>query len=278
MNAAEGSREKGGEERAGRRWLVFSGALSLFLVVLWVFPKFWYTRRDSRVEPVWFAARTNIPGWRYHSLEVDKSAERLLRADAALAGEFVEEGGSRRVRVFSAKRYKENPNLIGLFVHTPDRCWTQAGWSLQPVFPDHVEIVVHGVRLVFERRLFVKAGHRELVYFGGLVGGQAVPYRLDHNLDVGIYVAMKRLHGNAGAGKRAFDKRFWGRVWDSFVSRSRLYGPKQFLRISTPAEGESLAEEDALLQGFLEKWLKPVPYEEELKTWRAHKRETAPAA
>jgi len=257
--------------RRGLRW--YAGGVAIILVVLWIFPSIWYTRSDPSVQKVWLKERRDVPGWEFQPVSVDKSAERLLHADATFCGQFREVKTGRIVRVFSAKRYEENPNLIGLFVHTPDRCWTQAGWSLIPTMPDVVDVDVHGVHLRMERRIFVMEGHRELLYFGGLVGGQPVPYRLDHNLDVGMYVAMKRLRGDKGAGKRAIDKRFWGRIWDAFKSRSRLFGPKQFIRISTPIEPGQAKKADQLLQEFLPKWLEPVDYEQEIRQWKAQQRQ-----
>lgn len=242
---------------------------------LWLFPSLWYTKADAAARPVWLLERTNIVGWKYHEVPVTESAERLLVADRTVNGEFTREGGRATVRVFSAKRYSAKPNDIGLFVHTPDRCWTQGGWKLEPVTPDQVEVTFHGVRMVFERRVFVAAnGQPELVYFGGLVGGQPVPYRLDHNMSVGMKYAMNKAakaRGTAGAGMRAADQRFWQRIWDAFTSRRQILGPKQFIRISTPVIGSNLEAGDRLLQRFLETWLTLEDYEAELKAWQTRK-------
>jgi hypothetical protein len=187
-------------------------------------------------------------------------------------GEFSRASGEV-VRVFSAKRYVEKENDIGLFVHTPDRCWTEAGWKIVPVQPDCVEISVQGRKLLFERRLFATASQRELVYFGGLVGGQPLPYRLDHNLSVGMRSALRTAGGRGGSALRASDKRFWQRVWDSFVSRQPLLGPKQFVRLSTPIHGDDLTPGDRLLAEVLGQWLTPSDFQQEMQAWRQTKPE-----
>jgi hypothetical protein len=101
------------------------------------------------------------------------------------------------------------------------------------------------------------------------VGGQPVPYRLDHNLSVGMKRALRVAAGQAESGVRAADTRFWGRIWRGFVERNPLLGPKQFIRVSVSSSGEDLAEGDRLLQDFLRRWLEPSDYEAELRAWLA---------
>jgi hypothetical protein len=234
--------------------------LSLTVLVLWLFPLLWYTKPSPDKAYVWLEEQTEIDGWEYNDVPVAKAAESLLVADDLENGTFTNRTGAI-VRVFSAKRYTENQNQIGLFVHTPDRCWTEAGWKLEPVTPQVIELEVHDVRMQFERRIFHANGQAELVYFCGLVGGQPVPYRLDHNLSVGMKYQFAEKDAQTGTALRATDNRLWTRVWESFLSRSPLLGPKQFIRISTPVQGDSLQEADRRLERFLPKWLKPIEYE-----------------
>lgn len=234
----------------------------LVVAVLWAFPYWHYRHTDPNRRPVWLVGQTNVPGWVFRALPVDESAERLLVADEILNGEFTEIGGRKRVRVFSAKRLKERPNEIGLFIHTPDRCWTMAGWQLEADQPEYRRLKVHGLDLLMERRIFRGGLRRELVYFGGLVGGEPLPYRLDQNLGVGKVWMKGGEVAKSGRGfwERALDKRLWSFVWASFKSGKPLLGPKQFIRISTTIEGADLDEADALLQEFLKQWLVVVPW------------------
>ncbi len=235
---------------------------SVLLIAIWIFPTVWYTRTDPQLHQVWLNGKTNIAGWNYAEVPVSKSAEAVLVADQLVNGEFSSSDGTV-VRVFSAKRYNESLNEIGLFVHTPDRCWTESGWTMEPAQPEVKELFVKGIPILFERRVFTFGEQRELVYFSGLVGGQPLPYRLDHNLSVGMRHALRQAKDQTGTSLRASDKRFWARVWDSFLARRPLAGPKQFLRISTPLRGNPQSV-DALLEHFLAQWLEVVPYPKEL--------------
>lgn len=247
--------------------------LAAAVIGLWGFPHIWYRGSDRNQSYVWLKEATNVAGWKYKTLSVAESAENLLSADQLICGEFAQESGGARVMVFSAKRFSERSNDIGLFVHTPDRCWTQAGWKIESADPDHVEVEIHGVRMVFERRVFSAANgaQRELVYFGGLVGGQPLPYRLDHNLSVGQRYAIKKGAKQDGGTLRASDRLLWVRVWDSFVARRALLGPKQFIRISIPIGAGDPAQGDPVLVAMLGRWLASADYQAELAAWRDKK-------
>ena len=67
-------------QQAGR---VAAVVLALLVGLCWVFPRFWYTRAEEGQSMVWYVAKTNVPGWRFESQDVDKSAEARLAADSA---------------------------------------------------------------------------------------------------------------------------------------------------------------------------------------------------
>jgi hypothetical protein len=247
-----------------------STALSLALAACWAFPWFWYGSSSFKPGSIWLGERKSVDGWQFTGVPVSRAVERLLVADRIVCGEFTRQS-REAVRVFSAKRYTDSQNDAGLFVHTPDRCWTEAGWQIEVPEPDCVEVPMFGRRLLFERRVFVVSGQRELVYFGGMVGGEPLPYRLDHNLSVGMRYARQKSEASSGSALRASDPRFWKRVWDSFASRRPLFGPKQFIRLSTPITTGGLAEGDARLRSFASHWLERADYEAEFREWRAAK-------
>lgn len=250
------------------------GSMSLLVLLLWQFPRFWYTHSDTNLGSHWLTEQPVIPGWQFEDVPIAAAAEKVLVADRLFSGSF-QRNNESIVRVFSAKRYTESSNEIGLFVHTPDRCWTESGWRMEATQPEFKELTVHGVSLLFERRIFHYGGNRELVYFGGLVGGQPLPYRLDHNMSVGMKRAMRGAGDNNGALLRAGDQRLWARVLDSFTARRQLIGPKQFVRISTPIRGDAIAVADELLASFLPQWLQASDYREEIEDWKLAQRETA---
>ena len=246
-------------------WILVGG-FAIIIAVLWLLPAFWYTNPGDG-NRVWFAERTEVEGWNFEPVPISASAERVLVADRTVNGEFRRSGES--VRVFSAKRFIENSNEIGLFVHTPDRCWVEGGWKIEPIAPEVQEVKIHGVTMQMERRLFEFGSNRELVYFCGLVDGQTLPYRLDHNLSVGVRTFGEENQAASGAVGRASDRHFWQRLWDSFASRRALSGPKQFFRISTPVRGDDLAEADERLKTFLSLWLTPGDFQEEQRNSQA---------
>ena len=260
---------------AHRQILLISGTFSLLLLALWFFPLAWYTRTSSNQQYFWLTERTNLTGWAYHQVPVAESAEAILVADRLVNGEFTNSIG-KAVRVFSAKRYQEKQNEIGLFVHTPDRCWTESGWKLEPAAPEMIELELHGTKILFERRIFTVGAQRELVYFAGLTGGQPLPYRLDHNLSVGMKHQLALARDKTGTTLRGSDQRLWTRVWESFASRRPLLGPKQFLRISTPVNPANLSDGDRLIQEFLSQWLSPSDYHQELAHWQNSPNSTEP--
>ena len=247
--------------------IILSGAL----LVVWLFPQFWYSKTDPRQGYFWLAEQNRLPGWQYQETPVSEAAEAVLAADKIVNGEFRGAGGTI-VRVFSAKRYAERESEFDMFSHTPDRCWTSVGWKLEPTAPDSIELDLHGMTLRLERRIFVTGTQRELVYFGALVGGQPLPYRLDQYLDVGRKRTEKSPGGIFGRMIGALDARLFGWPWKSFVNRRPLTGPKQFIRVSTPVAGTDTQNADTLLKGFFLRWLSLTDYRQELEQWRTTRR------
>lgn len=251
-----------------RRTWPWLGGFSAGVALLWAFPSLWYTSRPPDGAFQWFAEQDHVPGWSATNLPISKTAEAVLVGDKLVSAEYTRADGER-VRVFSAKRYLKKENEIGLFSHTPDRCWTAVGWKIEPADPDFVEVPVHGVPMVFERRVYVFGAQRELVYFGALVGGRPLPYRLDQYLAAGA--TRKDIgHGDAhGTWHRIKQARVWSWAWDSFKNRTPLAGPQQFVRISTPLSSTDPRAADERLKAFLELWLQPTNYEAELAQWKA---------
>jgi hypothetical protein len=241
------------------------------VIALWLFPRIWYTHTDPGQGYFWLAEQDHLPGWRFKSEQVSKAAEGVLGADKVVNGEFQNRMG-RIVRVFSAKRYASGESEHDMFTHTPDQCWTAIGWKLEPGLPDSIQVLVDGLQLNFERRIFSKDTHRELVYFGALVGGQPLPYRLDQYLNVALKRARRESFGILARSTVSLDGRLFGWPLKSFLSRRPLVGPKQFIRISTPIINDDTKGADELLTNFLARWLTSVDYRQELTQWRSRQR------
>ena len=246
---------------------------SVLLLGLWGFPGLWYTHVDDETDRFWFSSREVVAGYDFVDQPIGEAMEQRLVADETFNGQFLD-ASNQAVLAFIAKRHSESINEIGLFVHTPDRCWTEGGWKIQPIQPDYVEVEIQGSKIGFERRLFIAGSRYELVYFTGMVGGQTLPYRLDHNLSVAMKYQLEQSRQNTtGTYQRMVDSKLWGRVWDSFKSRRQLLGPKQFIRVSTTLHPERLNEGDDRLQQFLGQWLERVDYSIEMEAWKNRAKE-----
>jgi hypothetical protein len=242
----------GGRKRAKRlRPFIAPITLSLSILILWTFPKIWYNYAEA-AEHLWLEEKSVIAGWEFESFPIGETAEKLLVADKIVSGEFRAPDGEM-VRVFSARRQVDDSHEIGMFVHTPDRCWVEGGWKLLPLHDQLQKVILNGIEIQLERRLFELDSARELVYFFGLVGGQQLPYRLDHNLSIASKNSSSKK--SIAAILQLSDQHFYLRLWQSFTSRSKLSGPKQFVRISTPVTGRTLEECDMALKNFLSLWL-----------------------
>jgi hypothetical protein len=249
--------------------LILAAAVGL----LWAFPRFWYSAQGEG-EMRWLRENTEVAGWGFHSVPVDEAAERVLVADRTFNGVFTNNLGST-IHVFSAKRFVEKSNEIGLFIHTPDRCWVETGWKIDAESaPTFREMELHGIRIPIERRIFHAGTRRELVYFFGLQGGRPLPFRLDHYLATGLRTSDKEAIGRQ-RHVRASDMHFWARLWDSFKTRREFRGPKQFVRISTQLGAEEIGDADERLVQFLSRWLSPSDYDRERAEWQLAASKTA---
>ena len=240
---------------------------------LWAFPSLWYSGVDPTQAFTWLAERREIPGWRFGSAPVSDSAEATLVADETVNGAFQSAAGGV-VRVFIAKRYAANSVGMGVLGHPPDLCWTSAGWRLQRVEPSWVDCEVQGLAIRWERRLFETSGHKELVYYGAVVGGRPLPYRLDQYL---AWAAAKADRESAAEHlkERLTDRGYWGPVWGAFVNRVALQGPQEFIRASTPVVGGDLTAADDCLRRFLPQWLQRGDYRQECENWQRTKKGAA---
>ena len=244
---------------------------AVVVATLWAFPVLWYQTAPQDSHFFWVTEQTNLVDWSFKEIPLGKAAEAILVGDQMVNGEFISSDSSRLVRVFSAKRYLKKENEIGLFSHTPDRCWTGAGWTIELVEPQCLEFTISGLKMLFERRLFVRGAQKELVYFGAMLGGKPLPYRLDHYLNWKVEAPVT-LTERERLWSRIREWRLGSIAWKAFATRAAFRGPQHFFRISATVDGDDVAAADELLQRFLPQWLKPVDYQKELDEWRRAKR------
>ena len=243
--------------------------LALGLLVLWQFPAVWYAGKADGASYQWFGLNEEIAGWEFAEIPVGDAAEAILVADRMDNGSF-KQGNGPLVRVFSAKRFEEKENSVGLFSHTPDRCWTNTGMVIENEGPYFRKVDIHGIEMVLERRVFSMGSQRELVYFGALVGGAALPYRMDQYLGSGRRRITSEGGDQGGTIDRLLNIRVWSWAFESFVKRARLAGPQQLIRVSTPI-AESVEVADTRLLSFFEEWLSVVSYEDERRRFESER-------
>lgn len=251
-----------------KRSVIGLSIATLLITAVWALPVTWYRPSVRKGSFVWLNEQSHVPGWTVTNIPIGKAAEAMLVGDRMMSSEFYAETNRALVRVFSAKRYLEKENEVGLFSHTPDRCWTAAGWQIKLVEPQFLDFVVHGIPMCFERRVFEVGPSRELCYFTAVVGGKPLPYRLNQYLGSSLRKTEKTRADGSSVWLRLKDNRMWSWAWKSFLNRTAFGGPQQFIRVSTPIAGSNIAEADARLQAFLRLWLKPTDYDAEVAEWR----------
>jgi hypothetical protein len=239
--------------------------LSLVIFGAYCFPRIWY--RNSGREFLWLAEARELPHWTRKTLPLSQAAETQLGADACVNAEFTRNDG-RIVRFFSAKRFSKEGAEACVFAHTPDRCWPLAGWKLEKVEPEVREVVLYRTPVLFERRCFRGGENKELVYFGALIGGQPLPFRLDQYLGFGLRASQAGNAITTEAFARAKDKQFWAWMWNCFRARRTVGGATHFIRISTPVTVAGVASGDQLLLEFLQAFLQPADFETDLRQWK----------
>ena len=144
---AEVSEDRSLRGSSYRRRLLLPMIMAVSVALLWAFPRFWYNQSgEGRMR--WLSERKDVPSWSYRTIPVDESAEKILVADRMFSAEYTNSVGAE-IHVFSAKRYDAKANEIGLFIHTPDRCWVEAGWRCDSeANPTFREINLDGAQAV----------------------------------------------------------------------------------------------------------------------------------
>lgn len=255
------------------RSLILPVVVAAVVAFLWAFPGLWNQDRPIGSDFIWFGENLRVDKWTYREIPITQSAEAVLAADRIANGDFEKSDGSR-VSVYSAKRYGKKDNEIGLFSHTPDRCWTIAGWQLEPVDQDYETLAIHGLPILFERRIFNFNGRRELVYFTALVGGKPLPYRIDQYFAAARQKTKATQGDTASTWLRLAQGRLWEWAWESLKNRTPLFGPQQFVRISTPIEAGDVRAADQRLKTLLPQWMVLTNFNAEVEAYSKQKAES----
>lgn len=242
--------------------LIVIASLIALLAAAWIFPLLWYEKPKG--DFFWLAENSGMPGWRFEAVPLSQEESDKLNVDRAV-NQIVTSSGQLQVRAFSTKNYTATTGAKGIFHHNPDVCWSGAGWKLMAIQPESIAVKIAGKDILFERRCFSFQGQMQLVYFGALVGGNAVPYRMNYFKAVGDTGSMTDADMQLA---RVGDRRFWSTILNSFRSRKSLQGPSHFIRVSTSVKSDDLGRGDQVLNDFLKDWLRRASFKDEFEQWQ----------
>ena len=234
-------------------------SLIAVLAAAWVFPLVWYEK--STGDFFWLSENSEMPGWRFEKVPISKEVAGMLNVDQTV-DQIVTGKDNVQVRAFYIKNYAAKTGADSVFKHNPDVCWAGAGWKLISTQPEFVSVKIAGKDIGFERRCFSFQGQMQLVYFGALVGGDAVPYRMNY------FKAMSDSGAGSQAGQhlaRVTDLRFWDTILNSFRSRKSLQGPSHFIRVSTSVTPDDMGRGDQVLSSFLMDWMRQGSFKDEFE-------------
>jgi len=125
---------------------------------------------------------TELTGWEVtdkrlgETESVESRAEGILKLDDFVYRHFSRNGGEEFFEVYIAYWSPGKMSIVDVAKHTPDRCWTENGWTVNDR-KHRVEKETNGLPLLpAEWREFEIRGHEQFVYFWHLVGGEAYEY------------------------------------------------------------------------------------------------------
>lgn len=189
---------------------------------------------------------THVNGYAFTAKPLSKTEETVLVTTNYINGVFGGSGivASPEVMAFLAN-WDGGDESLKVLVHSPDICWSGAGWrAVNLGQPRQLEIPVKtdpagqsSTPLLFECRVMeAPNGHRELVIWSALVGGENLAqthwFSPENN--------VKERGGdreNKAASMAASRRLRAGYFVTQVLNRESIRGPKQFVRLSTPVSG-----------------------------------------
>lgn len=218
---------------------------SLTLIVVLILPSLWYNNKypvGNKVDLNMF--QRDIKGWTFKSVDIEDAIEKLIKSDKIVNGMYTNYEKHMEINLFVTEKISNDLNDFPecILSHTPDRCWPSVGWKVEEAVPNLTVIEFEDHSIIFERRIFSYNGIRQLVYFTGLLNGQQLPFRLNHN--------YKNYRNDI---YKIFNEDVMQRLTQTFKSRLTLKGKKNFIRFSTEINyGLKQTERD--FSDFISSW------------------------
>jgi len=232
---------------------------AVLVVALWYFPVFWYNNSSNSHGWKLGVDTSGISNSIFINSVVDPTEKKILLVDDLISGQYKPiDTSCAPITIYLATVNDYDPRAVSLFAHTPDRCWTEGGWVIRHIYSGSFNLLIGGRKFTFEKRIFDGFGHSELVFFTGVVSGSPLPFRLDYNyplnieaIQLGIPNILERGWFSGDSCWRRDPRLIWRPMWESFVSRKKLDGSIQFLRVSTQVVDGRVDMAERRLEDFL---------------------------
>ncbi len=257
----EQSRECGHRRRHGsRRWAGWAkwvplGVFGLAVLGTWIGVQSRIRRSES---PVFFAGRTEMPGYRFQAVWLDQKVAKMLATTRLLNGHFFDYR-SNRVSVFQADWKAGEGDGSNLFGHTPETCWVGGGFRRVHLGePSQVFVELEGHRVPFQCRILTHPGlaTQEITLWAACINGQWDDVSFAEPPETRKTATTLRSYVRDLERKLLTCLAALQRVVLRPISVS---GPKQFVRLSLPVTHEwpsALAD----LERFAQAWLVFAPH------------------
>jgi hypothetical protein len=166
-----------------KKWFPWIGFAVLALLVFFQFYNpFGLEPGDGRGEHVGEFVPGDLEGWQVTDKDlgatesIRERAADILDLDDFVYRNYSRNGGEEFFEVYVAYWGPGKASILEVSSHTPDRCWTENGWS--PVAREHkVRKEVRGEPLIpSEWRIFEIQGNEQFVHYWHLVGGESYEY------------------------------------------------------------------------------------------------------
>jgi hypothetical protein len=222
------------------------GINAVFAASLFVAWGWYHVLPPKPTTKFYFLISTNIPGWDYKPILLSTEAKKILATGDILNGTFFSHKGER-LSVFLAEWKAGKHNSLDVVAHTPDICWSNAGWiSTQSHYGDSIEMHFSERPIPFETRIFEepRGGTQEIAFWCTLVNGQ-IYSELNGFAPAETPKKNNQLSLNSTARRLSA-----GHFLNALSRRNLGAGTKQFLRISTEISKQTQGEL-SLIQNFI---------------------------
>ncbi|MBM4077028.1 MAG: exosortase-associated EpsI family protein [Planctomycetes bacterium] len=177
-----------------------------------------------------FQTQTPPPGWSFQDIPLGSEVIATLATTNVINGIFSGPDGER-IAVFMGNWNTDNRQDMRVLVHTPDLCWTSAGW--EPVacpIGESTTILIGEQAVPFEMRVFrsPRDGQLELCVWSTLING--TPYQEMNRFPQAEAPRSNSQFRVAAAGRELTA----GYFIKSIHSHAAAKKSKQFVRISIP--------------------------------------------